>query len=108
MSNQETATCVTCGKQYKVSLSCKDQISLKPWRSITDTIDCYKIFLAISQYNNGYTTKDEAKKQLGSIKYDENELMEPVRNKIKEIMSMPAEHPKKIVPKNTVEKKCEE
>lgn len=109
MSNQEKATCVVCGKQYKVCLSCKDQIRLKPWRSITDTIDCYKIFLAITQYNNGYISKDEAKKQLESIKFDEKDLSESTRNKVKEIMSgSSAEHPKKIVTKSATDKKCEE
>lgn len=110
MSNQEMATCVICGKQYKACLSCKDQIRLKPWRSITDTIDCYKIFLAITQYNNGYISKDEAKKQLEAIKFDEKDLSESVRNIVKEIMSgltTTAEHPKKVAAKNTTDKKCE-
>lgn len=111
MSNQETATCVICGKKYKVCLSCKDQIKLKPWRSIADTIDCYKIFLAVTQYNNGYISKDEAKKQLETIKFNKNDLSESVRNKINEIMSgspVSTEHPKKMTAKNATDKKCEE
>lgn len=92
MGNPGTAACVICGNQYKVCLSCKEQIRPRPWKSITDTIDCYKIFLAITQYNNGYTSKEEAREQLESIKYDEDHLLESVRKKIKEIMSAHADH----------------
>lgn len=110
MSNQEMATCVICGKKYKACLSCKDQIKIKPWKSITDTIDCYKIFLAITQWNNGYISKDEAKKQLESIKFNDKDLSESVRNKIKEIMSdssAQVANLKKTTSKNTADKKCE-
>ena len=81
------STCIICGKQYKTCLSCQQEISLKPWRTITDEINCYKIFLVLSQYNNGYIKKDEAKKQLEKIRYNESELRESVRETIKEIMS---------------------
>lgn len=94
MGNQETAVCIVCGKRYQACLSCKDRIRQKPWKSITDTIDCYKIFLAITQYNNGYTTKEETIKHLEAIHYDEENLSESVRNRIKEIMSAPADHAK--------------
>lgn len=83
----DMSTCVICGKQYKTCLSCQQEISLKPWRTITDEINCYKIFLVLSQYNNGYIKKDEAKKQLEKIRYNESELRESVRETIKEIMS---------------------
>ncbi|MDE6530880.1 MAG: hypothetical protein K2K96_08910 [Lachnospiraceae bacterium] len=95
MANQETATCVVCGRQYRACLSCKNQINLKPWKSITDTMECYKIFLVITQYNNGYTSREEARKQLEAIPYNEDILSESVRNKIKEIMSAPVEQTKK-------------
>ena len=83
----DMSTCIICGKQYKTCLSCQQEISLKPWRTITDEINCYKIFLVLSQYNNGYIKKDEAKKQLEKIRYNETELRESVRETIKEIMS---------------------
>lgn len=84
----DMSTCVICGKQYKTCLSCQNEVSLKPWRTITDEISCYKIFLVLSQYNNGYIKKDEAKKQLEKIRYNEAELKESVRKTIKEIMSI--------------------
>lgn len=108
MSNSDMATCVICGKKYKTCLSCKDQDVIKPWRNITDSVEHYKIFLVISQYNNGYLKNDEAKKQLENIKFDIKELKESVQDKIKEIMCQ-TETSKKttLTAKNNVTKKCE-
>lgn len=88
MAKMNKATCVICGKNYDVCLSCKDQARIKPWRSIADSADCYKIFLVLTQYNNGYISKDEAKKQLGEIQYSIDTLKEDVRVKVIEIMSV--------------------
>ena len=87
MNNSEIATCIICGKPYKTCLSCKKEITIKPWRNITDKVECYQIFLVLSQYNNGHIKKDEAKKQLEKIKYDINELKPSVRDAIEEIIS---------------------
>ena len=104
----EFATCAVCGKQYKACLSCKDQKRVRPWKSITDTIGCYKIFLAISKYENGYLTKDETRKQLGEIAFNKDSLKEPVQRKIDEIMDAGAapERQKKQTKQNT-KKDCE-
>ena len=82
----DLATCVVCGKKYKACLSCKEQLKIRPWQHITDTAECYKIFLALSQYNNGYITKDEAKQELLQIKYDKSELYENIQKSIDKIM----------------------
>lgn len=86
MAIKTKSTCVVCGSEYDVCLSCKDQDRIKPWRSIADSVDCYKIFLALSQYSNGYISKDEAKRQLGQIQYNKNTLKEEVHAKVDEIM----------------------
>ena len=62
-------------------------MKLKPWRTIADTADCYKIFLALAQYQNGYLSKEEARKQLAQISYHEDELSEPIRNQVREILA---------------------
>lgn len=87
MSKSNKATCIVCGKEYDVCLSCKDQNKIKPWRNITDNVNCYKIFLALTQYNNEYISKDEAKKQLDGIVYNKAELKESVQAKIDEIIN---------------------
>lgn len=85
MSNSDMSTCVICGKKYKACMSCKDMVTIKPWRSITDKIDCYKIFLVLSQYNNGYIDKEKAKSLLEEIEYNEKDLRESVLKTINEI-----------------------
>ncbi len=107
MNNSDMATCIICGKQYKTCLSCKDQDVIKPWRNITDSVEHYKIFLVISQYNNGYIKKDVAKKQLESIKYNKNDLRISVQDKIEEIMSSMETSKKAVITKNNATKKCE-
>lgn len=107
MNNSDMATCIICGKNYKACLSCKDQDVIKPWRNITDSVEHYKIFLVISQYNNGYLKKDEAKKQLENINFNEKELKESVQDKIKEIMSVTETEKKTALSKNNAAKKCE-
>ncbi len=85
--NKDFATCAVCGKSYKPCLSCRaGQNRISYWRNIADSINCYKIFLAVSQYNNGYLSKAQAREQLEAIPFDEKELRETVRVKIAEIM----------------------
>lgn len=66
------AKCSICGKGYHLCLSCSNTKTFAPWRTITDTIECYKIFLIIRDYSNKYITKAEAKLQLDN--YDLSEL----------------------------------
>lgn len=86
MRKSDTATCAICGREYNVCLSCKNQDAIKPWRNIADTANCYKVFLAISQYNNGYLSKDDAKKQLAQLSFDKKSLSTSIQAKIDEIM----------------------
>ena len=61
--NNINAFCKICGQGYHVCNSCREQKTFYPWRSITDSVEHYKIFLAI----HGYTlTKnlEIAKKEL--------------------------------------------
>lgn len=81
------ATCIICGTKYHCCLSCKEQMSFKPWRTITDSIEHYKIFIVLSDYNNGITTKEDAKKQLENISYDIGSLKPEVQDQINEIIS---------------------
>lgn len=61
--NNINAFCKICGSGYHVCNSCMSQKTFKPWRSVTDSIDHYKIYLAI----HGYTisnNREKAKKEL--------------------------------------------
>lgn len=57
------AHCSICGKGYHLCQTCSDQKTIKPWRTVTDSIEHFKIYTAI----HGYTiSKDKgtAKKEL--------------------------------------------
>ncbi|MDE7016031.1 MAG: hypothetical protein K2P65_00450 [Lachnospiraceae bacterium] len=64
MAERLNATCAICNTKYHVCGTCKNAKATKPWRAITDTIDCYKIYLIIRQYTNGAITGETARKQL--------------------------------------------
>ena len=87
--NNINAYCSICGEGYHICNSCLDQKSLKPWRTITDTIDHYKIYMAI----HGYTlskNKEIAKQELQKCDLSGLEKFKPeIRAVIKEIMAEP-------------------
>lgn len=64
MSKELNASCAICKKKYHVCSTCKSTKNLKPWRTITDTIDCYKIYMIVHNYKNNAISKEEARKQL--------------------------------------------
>ncbi len=56
------AHCSICGKGYRLCRSCQGRDSLKSWRSVTDTMEHYKIYLAIHGFTlsqDKAATKDE-------------------------------------------------
>lgn len=87
MSEELNATCDVCGKKYHVCVSCLQQKTFKPWRTVVDTIDHYKVYMAV----HGYTvTKDKemAKKELSLCDLSELEsFSENIKQAIKEILS---------------------
>lgn len=89
MSENINAHCAICNRGYHICNSCAEQKKLKPWRSVTDTIDHYKIYLAI----HGYTiskNKEQAKKELESCNLFDLESYNPeIKKVIKEIISEP-------------------
>lgn len=86
-SKKHNATCSICGNKYTVCRTCADQLSLKPWRTVTDTAEHYKIYLAI----HGYTLskdKEKAKKELERCDLSELEnFNSEIRSVINEIMT---------------------
>ena len=87
MAEELNATCAICGKKYHVCLSCQQERSFKPWRTVVDTIDHYKIYMAI----HGYTvTKDKemAKKALSACDLSElNSFEDNIKKAINEILA---------------------
>lgn len=87
MSEELNANCDVCGKKYHVCVSCLQQKTFKPWRTVVDTIDHYKIYMAV----HGYTvTKDKelAKKELSVCDLSElNSFSDNIKKAINEILS---------------------
>ena len=87
MSQELNATCDICGKKYHICSSCKEVKSFTPWRTVTDTMQHYLIFLALSEYTK---TKDKEKAKEELSKCDLSELdtfNENIKTAIKEIMA---------------------
>lgn len=62
--------CVVCGKGYHACDSCLEEKTFKPWRTLTDSIDHYKIFMILRDYDNKLISKTEAKKMLENVNID--------------------------------------
>ena len=87
MSQELNATCDICGKKYHICSSCKEVKSFTPWRTVTDTMQHYLIFLVLSEYTK---TKDKEKAKEELSKCDLSELdtfNENIKSAIKEIMA---------------------
>ncbi|MEY8525142.1 hypothetical protein D7X98_18895 [bacterium 1XD8-76] len=86
MAQKMNAKCSICGTAYHVCSTCKSTKTLTPWRTIADTIDCYKIFTVVKQYTNKEITKDKAKEMLEKAVMPK-ELEPHIKAVVDEIMS---------------------
>lgn len=81
------AYCTICGKGYHICSSCLRQKSFNSWRTVADTIDHYKIYMAI----HGYTlnkNKEKAKTELKGCDLSEMETFNPeIKSVINTIMA---------------------
>ena len=103
MSEKFNATCSICGKPYKICRTCQEIESFTPWRTVTDTLQHYAIFLALSEYTK---TKDKEKAKEELSKCDLSELdtfNENIRSVIKEIIAEEKEKIVETVSEETVE-----
>ena len=86
MSEPLNGVCDICGKRYSVCKTCQ---TFKPWRTITDTLEHYKIFIALSEYTRT-KNKEEAKEQLSHCDLSDLESFpDRIKNVIKEITVEP-------------------
>ena len=107
MSQELNATCDICGKKYHICSSCKEVKSFTPWRTVTDTMQHYIIFLALSEYTK---TKDKEKAKEELSKCDLSELdtfNENIKTAIKEIMADGKEKVVETVSEDIVEENVE-
>lgn len=104
MSENLNATCAICGTKYHVCNTCRNTKSFTPWRTVTDTIDCYKIYTTIHDYSTGHINKETAKKQLASEKMPDI-FQDYVKSVIDEINSIDPETEKNAPAKKSSTRK---
>lgn len=59
--------CVLCGTGYHACDSCNKEKHFTPWRTLTDTIEHYKIFTILKDYNNKLINREQAKELLSGL-----------------------------------------
>lgn len=81
------ATCSICGNKYHMCITCSEVKSFTPWRTIVDTVNCYKIFLTLKDYTNNAKTKENARAELEKYDLSEIDIFIPeVKSAIEEIL----------------------
>lgn len=85
MAEKMNARCSICGKGYHVCSTCKSTKTLTPWKTIADTVDCYKIFTVVKQYTDKLITKDKAKEILEQVNIPKD-LLPHIKIVVDEIM----------------------
>ena len=89
MTNNINAYCSICNEGYHICNTCKNERKFKPWRTVTDTIEHYKIYMAI----HGYTVtknKEQAKAELQNCDLSGLEsFKDEIKSVISEIMTEP-------------------
>ena len=98
MAEKINATCAICGNGYHLCMSCKDMISLTPWKKHTDTSEHYKIYQIIHGYSTKVYTKAEAKAKLKKVDLsDFDTLRDNIKSVITDIMGADVVAPVKKV-----------
>lgn len=87
MALENNAICAICGKPYRVCHTCQNIKSFTPWRTVTDTLPHYMIYLALAEYTNT-KNKAKAKEELSKCNLSELENFDSdVKRTIYEIMA---------------------
>lgn len=87
--NNINAYCSVCGRGYHICRTCLEQKTFKSWRTVTDTIGHYKIYLAVHGYAIS-KDKDKAKAELQSCDLSDSGNFNPeIKAVIEEIMAEP-------------------
>ena len=84
---KNNAVCSICGKEYYMCLSCSDAMKLHPWKTHTDTQECFKVFQVVKGFSTGVYTKDEAKEKLQNVDLkDINSFRPHIKKIVKDIL----------------------
>ena len=77
MTEKSNTTCSICGNPYYLCMSCKDAMSVHPWKVFCDTATHYQVFQIVKGYNTNVYTKNEAKDKLKNINLEDMDSFIP-------------------------------
>lgn len=105
MALANNATCSICGKPYRVCRTCEEVTSFTPWKTVTDTLSHYMIYLVLSEYTKD-KDKVKARKELEKCDLSGLETFdEDVKKVIEVIMSNDVKEDKKSATQKQVASK---
>lgn len=59
--------CIICGKGYHACDTCLQETSFAPWRTLTDSIEHFKVYMVLKSFNNKEIDAKEAKEKLDAL-----------------------------------------
>lgn len=59
--------CVLCGTGYHSCDLCNSSTAFTPWRALTDTLEHFKIFMILKDYNNRQIDRKNARELLSAF-----------------------------------------
>lgn len=65
--------CVLCGAGYHSCDLCNSQKTFTPWRTLTDTLEHFQIFMILKDYNNRRIDRKEAVELLSAFDLSDRE-----------------------------------
>ena len=84
---ENNAVCSICGKAYHLCLSCSDAMKLHPWKTYTDSQNCFQVFQVVRGFSTGVYTKDEAKEKLQNVDLKDIDSFRPhIKKIVKDIL----------------------
>lgn len=84
---ENNAVCSICGKAYHLCLSCSDAMKLHPWKTYTDSQNCFQVFQVVRGFSTGVYTKDEAKEKFKNVDLkDINSFKPHIKKIVKDIL----------------------
>lgn len=108
MSENINSYCKICNVGYHVCNTCLNQKTFKPWRTVVDSIEHYKIYLVIHNYTIS-KDKNQAKLELQNCDLSGLQNFRPeIKSVIEEIMADPKKNKKtSLKPENMEEVEIE-
>lgn len=74
--------CVLCGAGYHACDSCEKESAFTPWRTLTDTIDHYQIFMVLRAYHNQEIDMIQAREMLSHLDLSDREQYKASAKKV--------------------------